>query len=179
MRTYIKIIILSSVLIVLGLLILVPGRKAARKHVNYITATEDHPLNCLRCHMYTQKDGLIAKAINADYLSPFNMAISSDGATLYVVAQEANALVVVDIGSEKVVDRIEVGERPHSVVLKRDGNTAFVSNQWADNIYKVDLTENNAHIFGEFNKIRVNIVNFMCRMIKNDSRVKKCFSYFK
>jgi YVTN family beta-propeller protein len=141
MRIFIKIIILSCVLLVLGLLILIPGKKAARKHVNYITATDDHPLNCLRCHMYTQKEGLIAKAINADYLSPFNMAISSDGGTLYVVAQEANALLVVDIDSEKVLDKIAVGERPHSVVVKRNGKTAYVSNQWADNIYEIDLPQ--------------------------------------
>ena len=139
MRTFIKIIILSCVLLVLGLLIIIPGKKWARQHVNYITAVDDHPLNCLRCHMYTQKEGLIAKAINADYFSPFNMAISSDGETLYVVAQEANALLVVDIDSEKVLDKIPVGERPHSVILKRDGKTAYVSNQWADNIYEIDL----------------------------------------
>ena len=139
MRTFIKIFILSGVLLVLGLLILFPGRKQARQHVNIITATEDHPLNCLRCHMYTQKDGLIARVINADYLSPFNMAISSDGETIYVVAQEANALLIVDIESEKVLDKIAVGERPHSVVLKSDGNTAYVSNQWTDNVYEIDL----------------------------------------
>ena len=140
MRTYIKIIILSCVLLVLGLLILIPGKKRARQHVNYMTAVEDHPLNCLRCHMYTQKDGLIAKAINADYFSPFNMAISSDGKTLYVVAQEANALLVVDVDADKVLDKIAMGERPHSVILKRDGKTAYVSNQWADNIYEIDLS---------------------------------------
>ncbi len=139
MRTFIKIIILSSVLLVLGMLIIIPGGKWARQHVNYITAVEDHPLNCLRCHMYTQKDGLIAKAINADYFSPFNMAISPDGGTLYVVAQEASALLVVDIDSEKVLDKIAVGERPHSVILKSNGKTAYVSNQWADNIYEIDL----------------------------------------
>jgi YVTN family beta-propeller protein len=90
--------------------------------------------------MYTQKDGLIAKAINADYLSPFNMAISPDGKTLYVIAQEGNAILVVDIEAEKVLDIIAVGERPHSVVLKKDGNTAYVSNQWADNIYEINLS---------------------------------------
>ena len=139
MRTFVKIIILSGVLLALGMLILGPGKKRARQHVNYITATDDHPLNCLRCHMYTQKEGLIARVINADYLSPFNMAISSDGETLYVVAQEANALLIVDTESEKVLDKIAVGERPHSVVLKSDGKTAYVSNQWADNVYEIDL----------------------------------------
>ena len=141
MRTFIRIIILSSVLLILGLLVMIPGKKLARKHVNYITATDDHPLFCLRCHLYTQQDGLMAKLINADYISPYNMAISSDGGTLYVVAQEANALLVVDANSGKVLDKIAVGERPHSVVLKSGERTAFVSNQWADNVYEIDLTQ--------------------------------------
>jgi YVTN family beta-propeller protein len=140
MRGFVKIIILSAVLLVLVLVIAIPGKKWARQHVNYITAVDDHPLNCLRCHLYTQKEGIIAKLINADYLSPFNMAISPDGETLYVVAQEANALMVVDIGSEKVLDKIPVGERPHSAILNSDGSVAYVSNQWADNVYKIDLS---------------------------------------
>ncbi len=139
MRTIVKIIILSSLLLVLGLLIFLPGKKWARQHVNYMTAVEDHPLNCLRCHLYTHTEGVIAKAINADYLSPYNMAVSPDGGTLYVVAQEANALLSVDIESGRVREKITVGERPHSVVLKKDGRTAYVSNQWADNVYKIDL----------------------------------------
>ena len=139
MRTIVKIIILSSLLLVLGLLVFLPGKKWARRHVNYITAVDDHPLNCLSCHLYTQKDGFIAKAINADYLSPFNMAVSSDGSTLYVVAQEANFLLSLDIESGRVLDKIRVGERPHSVVIKKDGRTAFVSNQWSDNVYEIDL----------------------------------------
>jgi YVTN family beta-propeller protein len=139
MRTFIRIIILSSVLLALSLLIFLPGKKWARNHVNYITATEDHPLNCLSCHLYIQKEGIIARMINADYLSPFNMAISSDGKILYVVAQEANALLVLDIESGKVLDKVPVGERPHSVVVKSDDRTAYVSNQWADNIYEIDL----------------------------------------
>ncbi len=140
MRIYSKIILLSGLLFVLGLLIMIPGKKWARMHVHYITAVDDHPLNCLRCHMYTQKEGLIAKLINEDYLSPYNMAVSPDGSRLYVIAQEGNALLVVDTETEKVLDKIKVGERPHSVVIKSDGNTAYVSNQWSDNIYEIDLS---------------------------------------
>ena len=127
-------------LAVIGLLIKPPAHKLARQHVNHITAVEDHPLNCLSCHMYTQKDGIIAKLINADYLSPFNMAVSPDGSKLYVVAQEGNSLLVVDTETDRVIDKIPVGEKPHSVVIKKDGNTAFVSNQWADNVFEIDLS---------------------------------------
>ncbi|MCK5134953.1 MAG: beta-propeller fold lactonase family protein [Bacteroidales bacterium] len=139
MRKYIKFLFIVVVLAVFGLL-RIPVHKWSRQHVNYITAVDDHPLNCLSCHMYTQKDGVIAKLINADYLSPFNMAVSPDGSKLYVIAQEGNTLLVVGTETDKVIESIAVGERPHSVVIKSDGNSAFVSNQWADNVYEINLT---------------------------------------
>ncbi|UCG26789.1 MAG: hypothetical protein JSV24_07345, partial [Bacteroidales bacterium] len=42
--------------------------------------------------------------------------------------------------TEKVLDKIAVGERPHSVVINKDGTRAYVSNQWSDNVYEIDLT---------------------------------------
>ena len=124
---------------VLGLIIYIPGRKWARGHVNYMTAVEDHPLNCLSCHVYTQKSGFISKLVNRKYLSPFNLTVSKDGNRLYVVAQEANALMVVDAGTHKVLDKITVGNLPHSVILSKDGQKAYVSNQWSDNVSVIDL----------------------------------------
>ncbi len=123
----------------LGLLICFPGRKAARKHVNYETAVTDHPLLCTSCHLYTQKSGIISKLINAEYLSPFNLTVSADGKRLYVVAQEANALLIVDSETQKVLKKIKVGNMPHSVILSKDGSKAYVSNQWSDNISVIDL----------------------------------------
>jgi YVTN family beta-propeller protein len=124
---------------ILGVLIFFPGHKWAREHVNYKTATTDHPLNCLSCHMYIQKDGFVAKLVNRKYLSPFNLAVSADGSKLYVVAQESNKLLVVDAHSEKVLDKINVGLYPHSVVLSSDQKKAYVSNEWADNVSVIDL----------------------------------------
>ena len=139
MRTFLRIIIVLFVVLAVGLLAGIPGKKWAREHVNYITAVDDHPLSCTRCHLYTQKEGMIAKMINRTYISPYNLAVSPDGARLYVVAQEANLLQAVDIKSGRVLDAIRVGERPHSVVVKSDGETAYVSNQWADNISVINL----------------------------------------
>jgi YVTN family beta-propeller protein len=130
---------LSAIILVLALIISFPGRRWARAHVNEKTATTDHPLLCTSCHLYTQKTGIIAKLVNADYLSPFNLAVSSDGKRLYVVAQEANALLVVDADNKKVLNKIKVGVQPHSVILSKDGEKAYVSNQWADNVSVIDL----------------------------------------
>ncbi len=138
-KVYKKLIIVTGVLMILLLLIYMPFHRWARGHVNYQTATEDHPLNCLSCHLYTQKTGLIPKIINADYYSPFNLALSQDGRTLYVVAEEGNELLVVDTGKGRVTNTIEVGSRPHTVILDEGNNYAYVSNQWSDNISVVDL----------------------------------------
>lgn len=132
-------IIYITVIVVFLALFAFPARKMARKHVNYITATNDHPLNCVSCHLYFQKDNFIAKLINADYLSPFNLALSPYGEKLFVVAQEGNALLVVDNLSSSILAKIPVGKRPHSVIVNTQGNKAYVSNQWADNIFIIDL----------------------------------------
>lgn len=128
-----------SIIAVMGLLIYFPGRKLAREHVNYKTATEDHPLLCTSCHLYIVKDGLVSKLVNADYYSPINLAVSNDGNTVYVVAQDGNALLVTDAVTGKVLKEIKVGEHPHSVIIDNAGKKAYVSNQWADNVSVIDL----------------------------------------
>ena len=108
MKTSYKIFLIFGVLFVLGLVVYFPGRKWARGHVNYKTAVEDHPLLCTLCHLYNQKEGLVAKLVNEDYYSPLNMAVSKDGSRLYVVAQDANALLVVDPENRKVLHIIKI-----------------------------------------------------------------------
>ena len=130
---------LIGIFIVLGLIIYFPGRKIARAHVNYQTAVDDHPLLCTSCHIYTKKTGVISKLINADYYSPLNIAVSNDGARLYVVAQDANTLLVVDVNKKEVLNKINVGDHPHSVILNKNGRIAYVSNQWSDNVSVIDL----------------------------------------
>ncbi len=140
MKTYRKIITVVVLFGVLGVIIYFPGRQAARNHVNSKTAVTDHPLNCVSCHLYTQQSGVLSKLVNRKYLSPFNLSVSKDGKRLYVVAQESDALLVVDAVTQKVLDKINVGSSPHSVVLSNDGQRAYVSNQWSDNVSVVDMS---------------------------------------
>jgi len=137
-RSY-KFFLIFGILIALGLVVHYPGRKLARKHVNFKTGVEDHPLLCISCHLYIQKTGLVSKLVNKDYYSPFNMVVSKDGSRLYVVAQEGNALMVVDPDKHKVLNKIMVGNHPHSVVLDDGEKMAYVSNQWSDNVSVIDL----------------------------------------
>jgi len=131
---------LSGIILVLALLIIFPGHKWARNHVNEKTATNDHPLLCTSCHLYIQKTGLASKLVNTTYLSPINLTVSADGKKLYVVAQESNSLLVVDAENSKVINKIGVGTEPHSVILSKDGQKAYVSNEWADNVSVIDLS---------------------------------------
>ena len=134
-----KLIIILGIILVFGLIVYYPGRKLARAHVNQKTAVTDHPLLCTSCHVYTSKNTLVSKMVNADYFSPFNIAVSNNGNELYVVAQDADLILVVDTESNEVLNKINVGVHPHSVLLSKDGTIAYVSNQWSDNISVIDL----------------------------------------
>jgi YVTN family beta-propeller protein len=139
MRRFSKIIIPVGALIIFGIVAYKPYHNWAMEHVSYLTATDDHPLKCTSCHLYIQKSGIIPKLVNSNYFSPLNLAVSPDGKTLYVVAEEGNSLLVVNTERKKVTKEIQVGVHPHSVVLSKDGRIAYVSNQWSDNVSVIDL----------------------------------------
>ena len=63
------VLILGSIVLALAAIWIFGGRWA-RGQVKYITAADDHPLTCWSCHVYTQKDNLIAKMINETYVTP-------------------------------------------------------------------------------------------------------------
>ncbi len=134
-----KILLVAGVVILLGLIIFIPGKKWAREHVNYNTAVNDHPLMCTNCHLHIHKKSPFAKLDDADYYSPMNIAVSNDGILIYVTAQDGNALLVADTEQGKVVKKVTVGNKPHSVIIDKAGKKAYVSNQWSDNVSVVDL----------------------------------------
>jgi YVTN family beta-propeller protein len=111
----------------------------SRAHVNYITETKDHPLDCFSCHLYIEKDGIFSRMVNKEYYSPYKLAVSNDGSRLFVVAQESNQLLIVDPVHNKVINKIKVGNHPHSIALDHEGKFGYLSNEWADNVYVIDL----------------------------------------
>lgn len=135
----IKLILILGIILGIGWLVYFPGRKMARIHVNEKTAVTDHPLLCTSCHIYISKNKLITKIVNTDYYSPFNVAVSKNGNRLYVVAQDAGELMVVDTEKNIVVEKIAVGAHPHSVILDKEEKNAYVSNEWSDNVSVIDL----------------------------------------
>lgn len=80
-----------------------------------------------------------ARTAGVEYKTPFNLAVSPDGRTLYVACEASDSLVVVDTETRAVVDEIGVGNLPHGVCLSADGATAYVSNRGADTVSVVDL----------------------------------------
>jgi YVTN family beta-propeller protein len=72
------------------------------------------------------------------YLTPAEMALSPDGLRLYVACEDADAVLAVDLRSERVVARAEVGRKPQGVAVSPDGKTLYVSNQWSDTVSEVN-----------------------------------------
>ncbi|MFQ5641777.1 MAG: YncE family protein, partial [bacterium] len=137
-----KLLYAIGITLVVGLTVtLITGHRWADKHVRYITGGQPSPLNCVPCHAYYKKNGLIKRFTQKNYLSPLDVAISPNGSHLYVTAQDADALLAVSLAKSNTVTKIPVGKRPHSVVISRDGKTAFVSNRWSDNISVIDLSK--------------------------------------
>ena len=134
-KTYIALALMFG----LALLVFYPGKQLAREHVNERTAVTDHPLLCTSCHVPISKNKLISKMINADYYSPFNLAVDHNNKWLYIVAQDRDELLVVDLETNRVVKNIAVGKHPHSVIIDQKGQKAYVSNEWSDNVSVINL----------------------------------------
>jgi YVTN family beta-propeller protein len=93
--------------------------------------------------MYIHKDNLVSKFANKDYYSPLNLTISNDGQLVYIAAQDANALLIADAATGKILHKIPVGQKPHTVILDKDNKKAYVSNQWSDNVSVIDINTYN------------------------------------
>lgn len=135
----IKTYLILTLIFGIVLLVLYPGKQLARAHVNERTAVSDHPLNCASCHIPISKNTLISKLINSDYYSPFNLVVDKKQQWMYVVAQDTDELLVVDLQDQRVVSKIKVGQHPHSVILDEAEEKLYVSNEWSDFISVIDV----------------------------------------
>lgn len=85
---------------------------------------------------------LVAVAASPDeasrYLSPGEIAVSPDGARLYVVCEKSNEVRVVALTTKAVVRTIAVGRAPRGIALSHDGGQIFVANSWDDSISIID-----------------------------------------
>jgi YVTN family beta-propeller protein len=79
-----------------------------------------------------------AFAAEPRYLNPIELAVSRDGARLYVVCDGSDEMAVVDTQSGKVIKRVAVGRVPKGIALSTDGATIFVANSWSDTVSVID-----------------------------------------
>ena len=71
---------------------------------------------------------------------PGGLAFSADDKKVYVAYSVLNQLAVIDVATDAISTRINVGNAPHSVVV--DGNTAWVSNEGGRRAGSDDFTNN-------------------------------------
>jgi YVTN family beta-propeller protein len=72
---------------------------------------------------------------------PFRVALSPDGASLFVTGN-ADSLFIVDVASRAIVARLAVGLDANGLVADYTGTRLYVSNQSDGTVAEVDLTTN-------------------------------------
>src|SRR3954453_5768971 len=60
---------------------------------------------------------------------PEQLAISADGARLYVANEDAAQVSVVDVPSGNVVATVKIGEEPEGVTIRPDGRVVYVTSE--------------------------------------------------
>ena len=72
------------------------------------------------------------------YFTPVAAKFSADGTKLYVVCEDDDSLLVVDLSTQQVVGKTKVGQKPKDVAVSPDGKTLYVSNEWSDTVSELD-----------------------------------------
>ncbi len=79
-----------------------------------------------------------ASASQENYLTPVELKFSHDGTKLYVVCEDDDSLLAVDVATRRVVAKVKVGHKPKDVAVSPDGRMLYVSNEWDDTVSEID-----------------------------------------
>jgi YVTN family beta-propeller protein len=79
-----------------------------------------------------------ATASQENYLTPVELKFSHDGTRLYVVCEDDDSLLAVDVRTQHVAAKVKVGHKPKDVAVSPDGRTLYVSNEWDDTVSEID-----------------------------------------
>lgn len=72
--------------------------------------------------------------------SPYTLAITPDGSTVYVTNEGTDTVVAIDTRTKTPVATIPVGQSPFGIAITPDGRRAFVSNANDKTVSVIDLT---------------------------------------
>ena len=75
---------------------------------------------------------------SSNYLSPVEAKFSPDGTKLYIVCEDDDSLLALDVRTRRVVRKARVGHKPNDVAVSPDGKTLYVSNEWSDTVSVID-----------------------------------------
>ncbi len=89
-------------------------------------------------HATRAQDKVSSEQMQDHYLSPIEAKISPDGSKLYVVCEDDDSLLSVDLSSHRVTRRVNVGHRPKDVAVSPDGQKLYVTNEWSDTVTEID-----------------------------------------
>ena len=73
------------------------------------------------------------------YKTPLNLAVTPDGAELYVACEASDSVIIVDTASRKVIAEIETGGQATDVTFNPQGTLAYVSNRLGDTVTVIDV----------------------------------------
>jgi YVTN family beta-propeller protein len=74
----------------------------------------------------------------ANYASPLELLLSSDGTRLYVLCQGTQEVRVLNAATGAVIKSIPVGAVPRGFSLSPDGSRLYVTNSWDDTLSVID-----------------------------------------
>ena len=73
---------------------------------------------------------------------PEQIAISNDGARLYVSNEDAAGLSVVDLKTGNVIASVKIGDEPEGVTVRPDGKIVYVTSEADGAVFAVDTATN-------------------------------------
>jgi YVTN family beta-propeller protein len=77
--------------------------------------------------------------IKVDGRNPEHAVFSPDGRWIYVSAEEAEQVDVIDVAKRQQVGHILVGKRPRGIAFLADGSRAYVACELAGKVYAIDV----------------------------------------
>ena len=77
---------------------------------------------------------------SATYRSPYLLALSADGARLYVADRTTASIVVADTAAQRITQEIRLDSEPAGLVLSPDDRWLYVSERTAGTVAVIDTT---------------------------------------